>query len=549
MERPVRAAYIGAMAGALATLPGLGAGTLWDNSETTYGEVAREILLDGNWIVMHLNGHPWFVQPPLYFWLAALAARILGISAFALRLPSALATAAMGAAVAYTIAREAGERAGVLAGVVLSTALMQAVIGRLAIMDATLDLAVTVAVLAWYRGLATGRDRSFIIGAVAVALGFLAKGPVAPVAALLVIVPYACWSRHDIKLPSARAWLWGSALFVAMTVPWFAALVAQTSGHSVLELIGHYTFGRYTGVIENQSGPVWYYVPVLVLGFFPWIAFFPPAVAYGVHRAREGPLWRLGFAWIIVPLLFFSFAQTKLPNYVALVLPGLALITGLYFDAVARKGATRSAIVAAAVVPLTIACLGVAIRIFTLDNRLTLAVASAIPPLIAAGAAIFAGSLVTAVLLMRRASIAAAPFALGAAMLAAVDMLAVAVLPHAEAYKPIPKLAAVIDREREPGDLVAIRDVSGSNALVFYTRPGVFVLSSPGKGGEPHAVSPRNVICNAPRVWLVSPRAQARNAPTFGRSRHVIATSTKAALLLYDGAPCPASFTSRPASR
>ena len=65
MEKPARAAFVGALVAALITLPGLGVGTLWDNSETAYGEVAREILLTHDWVVMHLNAAPWFVQPPL----------------------------------------------------------------------------------------------------------------------------------------------------------------------------------------------------------------------------------------------------------------------------------------------------------------------------------------------------------------------------------------------------------------------------------------------------------------------------------------------------
>ncbi|MBD5634183.1 MAG: glycosyltransferase family 39 protein, partial [Candidatus Eremiobacteraeota bacterium] len=134
-----RAALVGALVAALATLPGLGGGTLWDNSETAYGEVAREILLSHSWVVMHLNTAPWFVQPPLYFWIAAVFAKLLGATEFAFRLPSALATIAMAAAVGYVVARLTTLRAAVLSATVLSTALMQAVVGRLAIMDALLD--------------------------------------------------------------------------------------------------------------------------------------------------------------------------------------------------------------------------------------------------------------------------------------------------------------------------------------------------------------------------------------------------------------------------
>ena len=79
------------------TLPGLGIGTLWDNSETAYGEVAREILLTHDWVVMHLNGAAWFVQPPLYFWIAAIFCKAFGLTSLAFRLPAALATILMAA--------------------------------------------------------------------------------------------------------------------------------------------------------------------------------------------------------------------------------------------------------------------------------------------------------------------------------------------------------------------------------------------------------------------------------------------------------------------
>src|SRR5579872_2144343 len=91
VSKTMRAGLIGAAIAALVTIPGLGSGTLWDNSETAYGEVAREILLTHDWVVMHLNGAAWFVQPPLYFWIAACFAKLFGVGAFALRLPAALA--------------------------------------------------------------------------------------------------------------------------------------------------------------------------------------------------------------------------------------------------------------------------------------------------------------------------------------------------------------------------------------------------------------------------------------------------------------------------
>ncbi len=549
-QGPARAAIVGAVVAALATLPGLGVGTLWDNSETAYGEVAREILLSHNWIVMHLNGVPYFVQPPLYFWAGAAFSLLFGHpSAFALRLPSALATIALSALTGYAVARQAGTRVGAYAAAILSTCLMQTVIGRLAIMDALLDLAVAMTIFWWFRGLETGLNRYHVYGWIAAGGGFLAKGLVAPALALLVIVPYYLWNRRcePTHAPSPRTWIVGLLAFVLIAAPWPIALVAHYQLLPIERLIGEYTVGRYTAVVENQSGPVWYYLPVIILGFFPWIAFLPMAIVNAVAQLRDGisedrqtaRLLRLSVVWIVVPLLFFSFARTKLPNYVALEFPALAVITALYFEAVARQAHTRSAVISAVTVPVTIGALAIAIALFTRNNRLTGEVALAVPPLLGMAAAIFAGSLLTALLVARPRSARAAPYALAFAATIGADVLAVTVLPHAEAFKPVPRLAAVIERERRSGDVVAISGVSGGNALLFYTQPVVRVLAPPGgNDAQNDGMDPRAVICDAPRAWVVAPAMRAPQDPAYGRDRRIVAVDRKAALVLYDGPRC-----------
>jgi len=545
----VRAAVAGAVVAALTTLPGLGVGTLWDNSETAYGEVAREILLTHDWVVMHLNNVPYFVQPPLYFWLGAFFSLFAGPTPFAMRLPSALATIALCAFTGYAVARQAGARVGIYASVILATSLMQAVIGRLAIMDALLDLTVAMTIFWWFRALESGRDRYAIFGWIAAGLGFLAKGPVAPVVALLVIVPFFLWNRRiePTHPPSARAWIAGLAAFVVVAAPWPIALVAHYHFSPLQKLIGEYTIGRYTGVVENQSGPIWYYLAVIILGFFPWIAFLPMAVAYGVRGLRAGGvenpatarLVRLAFTWGLMPLLFFSFASTKLPNYVALEFPALALLTALYFEAVVRRGGTRSAVFSAATVPITIGALAFAIWLFMRNNRLTTEIAIAVPPLLAMAVAIFAGSLLTAFLVARRRTVNAAPYALALAAVVATDVLATTVLPHAEAFKPVPRLAAVIQAQRRAGDVVAIQGVSGGNALLFYTRPVVIALAPPSDGDpQSDAIAPRSVICTAKRAWVIVPAASSAQQPTYGRARRLVTVDRKAALVLYEGPPC-----------
>jgi 4-amino-4-deoxy-L-arabinose transferase-like glycosyltransferase len=534
------------MVAALATLPGLGIGTLWDNSETAYGEVAREVLLYRDPLVLHLNGHPWFVQPPLYFWIAAGFARLFGIGEFALRLPSALATIASSAAVGYVVARLASARAAILATVVLSTSLMEVIVGRLAIMDALLDLAVALAILAWFGALRGGHRRWWYAGWAALALGTLAKGPVAVLIPALVIGVWVFWERRAgavLRFPSLATWALGLAVYCALVLPWALALYAAAGPVALSELVGHYTIGRYLGTIENQSGPLYYYVPVVILGTFPWFAFLVPATldAFAeARRNREASLARLCLVWAVLPFVFFSFAQTKLPNYIALEMPALAILVAVWFERVAARDDRRSALIWTSIVPWTIGGLAFAIWAFSHDNKLLRDLHDVRFALGGFGLAIFLGSALCFVLLLARRSAWLAPFGLGATSLAAMLILVLLGEPLAERFKPIPPLALAIEGMRRAGDVVAIQGVSGSNALVFYTQPQIAIVDGPNGSDAGSETDPRLAICNAPRAFVVTSRNRPDPDPTYGRDRRIVASAGNDVVYLYDGPRCAA---------
>jgi len=549
---PMRAAFLGGLFAALVTLPGLGIGTLWDNSETAYGEVAREILLSRDWLVMHLNGSEWFVQPPLYFWVAAIFAKIFGVGSFAMRLPSALATIGMGGAVGYATARIAGTRAGIYAAIILSTSLMQAIVGRLAIMDAMLDLAVAAAVLWWFRALEPVEDASalasrkrmaaFIGGAAALALGTLAKGPVAPVVVFMVVGGWLIWEwRVHRRIVRPSGWGVGAAVvvFLAIAVPWFALLVGRVGIGAVGELIGHYTVGRYTGVIENQRGPIWYYVPVLLLGLFPWSAFVPVGLVrvWREARAPEGALARLALVWAIVPLVFFSLAQTKLPNYIALTFPAYAIIAALWFERISLGKDRRAALVSAAVVPLTIGLIAIAVVLFGRDNHLTVAIDAVAPQLVTLAIGMLVGSIATVAVIALPRYRPAAPYVLAVTSLLLVNFIAFVGEPAAEPLKPIPQLAKIIDAARKPGDTIAIRGVSGGNALTFYTLPGVKTIDSDNDQ------SFYSTICPTGTSYIVTRRDDVTilqtDAARVRRTLTPLGTVGRAELIRIDGRDCP----------
>ncbi|MBV8750867.1 MAG: hypothetical protein JO103_14270, partial [Candidatus Eremiobacteraeota bacterium] len=353
-------------------------------------------------------------------------------------------------------------------------------------------------------------------GALALAIGTLAKGPVAPVITALVIGAWLLWERRAgrIALPGRRAVFIAIVAYLAVTLPWFIALGARVGSSAIGELIGHYTFGRYTGVIENQKGPIWYYLPVLILGFFPWIAFVPAAAAAAWRETsqRDGAFARLAIVWTVVPLLFFSFASTKLPNYVALLLPALAILVALWFERVRAGADHRAAIVSAATIPVFVGLVGFAIGAFSRSNRLDLDLAAVNQQLVFLGVAMLVGSVLTVLAIARKQSAAWAPYVLALTSGGLVLFIALIAEPVAEPLKPIPPIASAIDASRKPDDAIAIGGVSGGNALIFYTLPPVRDI----KNNAGFVAT----ICATDAVWFVTrPQAAVRLAD-LARSLH-----------------------------
>jgi 4-amino-4-deoxy-L-arabinose transferase-like glycosyltransferase len=491
---------------------------------------------------MHLNGAPWFVQPPLYFWVAALFAKVFGVTEFALRLPSALATIAIVAGIGYGMARVRGGRAAILSSLVASTMLINVIVGRLAIMDAMLDAAIAASIGGVFAALRGASIAWWYLAWAAAGLGILTKGPVAAVVPLLVLVPWAWWESRStpLAIPARIHWVAATVVLLAIVLPWTVALAASAGVPALTEMLGHYTFGRYVGTIENQAGPVWYYVPVLVLGAFPWFAFLPPAVlgAWKAARLPGGHLERLALLWIAVPFVFFSFAQTKLPNYVALEFPALAILVGMWFDTLPSAQRRGPAIAWALLVPLSLAVLSVAIVLFSRDNRLSSDLASLRSIFAVLGAIVFVGWAVMLALLARRATSAYAPVPLAAAGILAFAIIAIVALPLADSFKPIPPLAAVIRAQHRDGDVVAIQGVRGGNALLFYTRPRVLSLAQPSEAAPDAVSDPRQSICGARRAFVVTSAVRPVPDPTYGRSRRELARAQNDVLYLYDGPRC-----------
>ena len=157
----------------------LGGVPLLGPDEPRYARVAVEMQRSGEWVTPTLQGEPWLEKPPLYYWLAGGAFRVLGETEAAARVPSVLALLLLTGTAALVGARLHGSAAGLHAGFVAGTSLLTFAYGRAASMDMLLAASVTLSIgVAGLRMLGIA-GRTAWAGAAAAA-GLATGSPVAP---------------------------------------------------------------------------------------------------------------------------------------------------------------------------------------------------------------------------------------------------------------------------------------------------------------------------------------------------------------------------------
>ena len=170
----------------------LGSYGLWEPDEARYAEIAREMLAARNFIVPHLNYVAYIEKPPLLYWLGAMWMALFGVNEFAARLTPALAALAGVAMTWLFVRRTMGRGRALLAGAILTTSTLYAVMAQVLTTDMLLAAAITVALFALYLHWSEG-GRWCWLGYAAIAMGLLAKGPVAAAIPILALAIFLWW--------------------------------------------------------------------------------------------------------------------------------------------------------------------------------------------------------------------------------------------------------------------------------------------------------------------------------------------------------------------
>jgi len=171
----------------------------------------------------------------------------------------------------------------------------------------------------------------------------------------LVVAGYAL-ARRDVRVVRQALSPIGIVAFALLALPWYV-LAWRAQGQAFVDvfLLNH-NVQRFTSTIHNHPGPFWYYLPVLLLGLFPWSGLAIPGLIQSQPRGSRTD--RFVLLWLLLPLLFFSLAGSKLPGYILPCVPPLAILMGRAADRLIREGSTPDRWLSGRVVALVSLVLG-----------------------------------------------------------------------------------------------------------------------------------------------------------------------------------------------
>jgi 4-amino-4-deoxy-L-arabinose transferase-like glycosyltransferase len=323
----------------------LGAVPLFDLDEAIYAETAREMIESGDWLTPQFNYSPDFDKPVLIYWLMAGAMKTFGPSEFSTRLPSCIFGILL-LIVTYGLVRILrGPRAGILAMIILASSLEMIVLSHAALTDMVLVFFITSALASFYLMLDTNRGILTLGLYSALALAVLTKGPVGLVLPALIIAAFLLsvgrWREGTRRLHLG----WGIVIFSAIVIPWYGLMFHLHGWAFWNAFFMRHNIERFTSVIGGHAGAPFYYLAVIAVGFFPWVAFLPASVLSAIPRISNVRVWQRlrtlpsqnPFEWFMIlwtaaVVGFFTLAGTKLPHYIAPAFPAMAVLVAVWWD-------------------------------------------------------------------------------------------------------------------------------------------------------------------------------------------------------------------------
>ncbi|GAO22071.1 hypothetical protein ALISP_1891 [Alicycliphilus sp. B1] len=321
---------------------------LMDTTEARYAEIGRKMFASGDWITPWHDSLPFWGKPPLSFWLTTLSFSLFGVNEFASRLPHFLCLVLV-AWMSWTMAAKRSRQEALVTIALLAGACLFFVSAGAVMTDEALVVGTTLAMRGFWFHLNRAEEArgwhqwQMFVG---IAIGLLAKGPLAMVLVFLPIFAWLLATRRWADVWREFAWIRGMVLALFLAAPWYVAAEIKTPGFLEYFIAGEHwhrfvTPGwkgdLYGNAHRFPPGTIWL---CAVAATMPWALMLP--IAFARWRRLDGPAprgdlaepqWRLYLVcWSLAPLLFFTAARNIIWTYVLPALPAMALLASAWLQ-------------------------------------------------------------------------------------------------------------------------------------------------------------------------------------------------------------------------
>ncbi len=314
----------------LVLLPGTDLAPLIDRDEPRFAQATREMIQRGEWVVPYFNEAYRFDKPILIYWMMRLSYAALGVNELSARLPSVLSAIGMAWLIYFLGRRWFSWRAGFFAAFGMLTCVQLLMHGRSAVADMPMIAMVVLAQWAAYELIHDeGPDypwRWFWAFYLAQGIGFLAKGPVVMVVALLTFLAqrFLFW-RKPLAWRRLKLGL-GIPIVLAIMGAWGIPALVKTHGEFWTVGMYSHVFERGWDTFDGHAAFFAYYIVIALISLFPWIAYLGDGVTILRRQWNERNAYLV--SWVLTTYVLFSFYMTKLPHYVMPAFPAIFLILG-----------------------------------------------------------------------------------------------------------------------------------------------------------------------------------------------------------------------------
>lgn len=337
---------------------GLGKLPLLGPDEPRYAQVAREMFLNRDLITPTLGGHTWFEKPALLYWMIVASFKVFGVSEWSARLGPAVCGLLTIAAV-WCVGRAIDGDFAFWAVVVSASCLGLIVFSRAASFDVVITMTCSWA-LAFFllHELPSTKNKRLLLAGfyVFVGLSLLAKGLVGIVIPFGVVGLYYLLRR---AWPQRSVWLslvWGLPLALLVAATWYGPVIARNGWTFIDEFFVQHHFARFVSNKYHHPQPVYFYPVIILMLALPWTVHLIIALVKGrtwQWRGTDslGIVRVFSFAWLLLPIVFFSFSASKLPGYILPTLPAIALLVA---DRLAIRSARWPLLIAGATIAFVV---------------------------------------------------------------------------------------------------------------------------------------------------------------------------------------------------